>query len=50
MESMKNVGQAEELIYGIGTDYIDEMELHRDWEDIMFPRAEKSPYLKVENE
>ena len=50
MESMKNVGQAEELIYGIGTDYIDEMELHRDWENIMFPRAEKSPYLKVENE
>ncbi len=46
MESMKNVGQAEEFIYGIGTDYVDEMGLERDWEDIMFPRVEKSPYLK----
>ena len=46
MESIKTVGAAYEFIYGMGTDYIDEMGLDRDWENIMFPRAEKSPYLK----
>ena len=50
MEELKSVEEAKRFIYGMGTDYIDEMELDRDWQDIMFPRAEKSPYLKVENE
>ena len=49
MEELKSVDEAERFIYGMGTDYIDEMELHRDWENIMFPRAEKSPYLNQQN-
>ena len=32
-------------MYEMGTDYIDEMEVHIDWMDLMFPRVTKSPYF-----
>ncbi len=35
----------ERVMYGQGTDYIDEMEVHKMWMDIMFPRPEKSPHM-----
>jgi len=48
MQAFKNIGEAEDYIYdAFGTDYIDELELHRDWEDAMFPRPDKSPFMEV---
>ena len=32
-------------MYEVGTDYIDEMEVHISWMDLMFHRVTKSPYL-----
>ena len=47
MQAFKNIGEAEDYIYdAFGTDYIDELELHRDWEDAMFPRPDKSPFME----
>ena len=45
LEKCKDQDDVEEVMYNMGTDYIDEMEVHIDWMDIMFPRPEKSPYL-----
>jgi hypothetical protein len=45
LEGCRDQDDVEELMYEVGTDYIDEMEVHIDWMDIMFPRPEKSPYL-----
>ena len=38
----------ERVMYGQGTDYIDEMEVHKMWMDIMFPRPEKSPHINYD--
>ena len=38
----------ESIMYGQGTDYIDEMEVHIDWMDLMFPRPEKSPHINYD--
>ena len=38
----------ERIMYGQGTDYIDEMEVHKMWMDIMFPRPEKSPHINYD--
>lgn len=47
MQAFKNESEAEDFIYdNFGTDYIDELELHRDWEDAMFPRSDKSPFME----
>ena len=47
MQAFKDVDEAENFIYNnFGTDYIDELELHRSWEDEMFPRAEQSPFME----
>jgi len=45
LEECRDQDDVEEVMYGIGTDYIDEMEVHIDWMDIMFPRITKSPYF-----
>ena len=47
MQAFKNESEAEDFIYNnFGTDYIDELELHRAWEDAMFPRPDKSPFME----
>ena len=38
----------ERIMYGQGTDYIDELEVHKTWMDIMFPRPEKSPHINYD--
>jgi len=38
----------ERVMYGQGTDYINEMEVHKTWMDIMFPRPEKSPHINYD--
>ena len=48
LEGCRDQDDVEEVMYEIGTDYINEMEVHIDWMDIMFPRPEKSPYLKYD--
>jgi hypothetical protein len=48
LEDCRDQDDVEEVMYEIGTDYIDEMEVHIDWMDLMFPRPEKSPYLKYD--
>jgi hypothetical protein len=45
LESCRDQDDVEEIMYEVGTDYIDEMEVHIDWMDLMFPRVVKSPYL-----
>ena len=45
LEDCRDQDDVEEVMYEMGTDYIDEMEVHIDWMDLMFPRPEKSPYL-----
>ena len=50
MQAFKDVDDAEDYIYdNFGTDFIDELELHRSWEDAMFPRAEQSPFMEEED-
>ena len=47
MQAFKNVSEAEDYIYDyFGTDFIDELELHKSWEDAMFPRPDKSPFME----
>ncbi len=48
LEACRDQDDVEDVMYNIGTDYIDEMEVHIDWMDLMFPRPEKSPYLSYE--
>ena len=38
----------ERVMYGQGTDYINEMEAHKIWMEIMFPRPEKSPHINYD--
>ena len=38
----------ERVMYWQGTDYINEMEVHKTWMDIMFPRPEKSPHINYD--
>jgi hypothetical protein len=45
LEACRDQDDVEEIMYEVGTDYIDEMEVHIDWMDLMFPRVVKSPYL-----
>tara|TARA_B100000927_G_C16050703_1_gene302979 strand:+ start:29 stop:460 length:432 start_codon:yes stop_codon:yes gene_type:complete len=50
MQAFKNVSEAEDYIYDyFGTDFIDELELHKSWEDAMFPRPDKSPFMEENN-
>ena len=37
MEALKNEAEAEHLINRYGTDLVDELELHKEWHDVMFP-------------
>ena len=47
MQAFKDVDDAEDYIYdNFGTDFIDELELHRSWEDAMFPRPDESPFME----
>jgi len=48
LEACRDQDDVEDVMYNIGTDYIDEMEVHIDWMDLMFPRPKKSPYLSYE--
>ena len=48
LEACRDQDDVEKVMYNIGTDYIDELEVHIDWMDIMFPRPEKSPHLSYE--
>ena len=51
MQAFKNESEAEDFIYdNFGTDFIDELELHRSWEDAMFPRPDKSPFMEEKKE
>ena len=45
LEECRDQDDVEEVMYEMGTDYIDELEVHIDWMDVMFPRVIKSPYL-----
>jgi hypothetical protein len=45
LEECRDQDDVEEVMYEMGTDYIDEMEVHIDWMDLMFPRVTKSPYF-----
>ena len=36
MESIKSVAEAKEFIYEMGTDYVNRMKLHKEWESLMF--------------
>ena len=45
LEACRDQDDVEEVMYNLGTDYIDELEVHRDWMDLMFPRVTKSPYF-----
>ena len=48
LEKCRDQDDVEKVMYNIGTDYIDELEVHIDWMDLMFPRPQKSPYLSYE--
>ena len=45
LEECRDQDDVEEVMYNMGTDYIDELEVHIAWMDLMFPRVNKSPYL-----
>ena len=45
LEACRDQDDVEDVMYEVGTDYIDEMEVHISWMDLMFPRVTKSPYL-----
>ena len=45
LEECRDQDDVEEVMYEMGTDYIDELEVHIAWMDLMFPRVIKSPYL-----
>ena len=45
LEDCKTEDDIKDVMYGMGTDYVEEMEVQKDWMDIMFPRAEKSEHL-----
>ena len=48
LEACRCQEDVETIMYNIGTDYIDELEVHIDWMDIMFPRPEKSPHINYD--
>jgi hypothetical protein len=48
LEACRCQEDVETIMYNIGTDYIDEMEVHIDWMDLMFPRPEKSPHINYD--
>ena len=48
LEECRCQEDVETIMYNIGTDYIDEMEVHIDWMDLMFPRPEKSPHINYD--
>ncbi len=48
LEECRDQDDVEEVMNEMGTDYIDELEVHISWMDLMFPRPEKSPYLSYE--
>lgn len=48
LEACRDQDDVERVMYNIGTDYIDELEVHISWMDLMFPRPEKSPYLNYD--
>ena len=45
LEECRDQDDVEEVMYNMGTDYIDELEVHIMWMDLMYPRVTKSPYL-----
>ena len=45
LEDCKTEDDIKDVMYGMGTDYVEEMEVQNDWMDIMFPRAEKSEHI-----
>jgi hypothetical protein len=45
LEACRDQDDVEEVMNEMGTDYIDELEVHIAWMDLMFPRVNKSPYL-----
>ena len=48
LEACRCQEDVETIMYNMGTDYIDELEVHIDWMDIMFPRPEKSPHINYD--
>ena len=48
LEACRCQEDVESLMYNMGTDYIDEMEVHIAWMDLMFPRPEKSPHINYD--
>jgi len=45
LEECRNECDVEEVMYEMGTDYVDELEVQISWMDVMFPRVIESPYL-----
>ena len=48
LEKCRCQEDVETIMYNMGTDYIDELEVHIDWMDLMFPRPEKSPFINYD--
>ena len=48
LEECRCQEDVETIMYNVGTDYIDEMEVHINWMDLMFPRPEKSPHINYD--
>ena len=44
MEALKDEAEAENLINTFGTDLVDELELHIEWQEVMFPEDSKDDY------
>ena len=49
LEECRCQEDVETIMYNMGTDYINELEVHKIWMDVMFPRPEKSPHLDYDN-
>tara|TARA_B100001778_G_C18533589_1_gene604829 strand:- start:244 stop:576 length:333 start_codon:yes stop_codon:yes gene_type:complete len=49
LEKCRDEDDVEDVMYGVGTDYIDEMEVHIMWMDLMYPRPQKSPFIDYDN-
>jgi len=48
LEDCRCQEDVEEVMYEVGTDYIDEIEVHIAWMDLMFPRPDKSPHINYD--
>ena len=48
LEACRCQEDVETIMYDVGTDYIDELEIHISWTDLMFPRPEKSPFINYD--